>query len=79
VHQFDVGVLAPVQVGDHFAPEWPVSMTLDFSAEWTLLRRCGPFEGDAGDPLNLEGRVDLGVDGAALAVGQGLDESGWPK
>jgi hypothetical protein len=55
-------------------------MTLRFSAECTrLLPRPGQIEGDAGDPLDLVGVVDLGVDGALLAVAEIGDGLGFAE
>ena len=49
----------------------PVFITLRFSIEVTLLRALArQLEGDARDALDLVGVVDLGVDGALLAVAE---------
>ena len=73
VLQLDVGVLARVQVGDHLAPEQAGLHDVG------LLGRGAPCcagprassKATRRDPLDLVGGVDLGVDAAPLAVGQG--------
>ena len=49
----------------------PDFITLRFSIEQTRFAAdAGELEGDGGDALDLEGVVDLGVDGALLAVAE---------
>ena len=73
VLQLDVGVVARVQVGDHLAPEQAGLHDVGLlGARSPCCGGRGPARRRRGATRSISrGGVDLGVDAAALAVGQG--------
>ena len=73
MRKFDIGVFAPVQVGDDLAPEQAGLHDVGlFHAAQAVLALAGEVEGDAGDTLDLAGGVGFRVEAALLAIRQGF-------